>query len=54
MCGPQPPLFKIYMLVVLVNAVELFCLLRRSAIAVDFAILRSYFWYLQVVPKMGP
>ena len=25
-----------------------------SAFAVDFAILRSHFWYRQTVPKMGP
>ena len=45
-----------------------FCLLQRSAFAVDFAILRSHFWYrltvpafllffyqaVHAVPKMGP
>ena len=39
-----------------------FCLNKRScnfcsdgsAFAVDFAILRSHFWYRQTVPKMGP
>ena len=30
-----------------------FCL-DGSAFAVDFAILRSHFWYRQTVPKMGP
>ena len=35
----------------LLNAVVSFCL---SAFAVDFAILRSHFWYRQTVPKMGP
>ena len=35
----------------LLNAVVIFCL---SAFAVDFAILRSHFWYRQTVPKMGP
>ena len=32
----------------------MFCLLHGSAFAVDFAILRSLFWYRQTVPKMGP
>ena len=39
-----------------------FCLNKRSCIfvrtgsafAVDFATLRSHFWYRQTVPKMGP
>ena len=35
-------------------AVVIFCLLHGSAFAVDFAILRSHFWYRQTVPKMGP
>ena len=52
MCGP--PLFQIYMLVAWINAVVIFCLLQGSAFAVDFAILRSHFWYRLTVPKMGP
>ena len=36
------------------NPVVIFCLLQGSAFAVDFAILRSHFWYRQTVPKMGP
>ena len=32
----------------------MFCLLHGSAFAVDFAILRSLFWYRQTIPKMGP
>ena len=32
----------------------MFCLLHGSAFAVDFAILRSLFWYRQTVPNMGP
>ena len=31
-----------------------FCSLHGSAFAVDFAILRSHFWYRQTVPKMRP
>ena len=31
-----------------------FVLWQGSAFAVDFAILRSHFWYRQTVPKMGP
>ena len=30
-----------------------FCLLHGLAFAVDFAILRSHFWYRQTVPKNG-
>ena len=52
MCGP--PLFQIYMLVASINAVAIFCLLQGSAFAVDFAILRSHFWYRLTVSKMGP
>ena len=47
-------LFQLYMLVAKINAVVIFCLLHGPAFAVDFAILRSYFWYRQTVPKMGP
>ena len=49
MCGP--PLFQLYILVAYINAVVIFCLLHGSAFAVDFAILRSHFWYRQTVPK---
>ena len=35
------------------NADVIFCLLRGSAFAVDFAILRSHFWYRKTLPKMG-
>ena len=42
----EPPLF-FYMLF------AYFCS-DGSAFAVDFAILRSRFWYRQTVPKMGP
>ena len=38
----------------LVNAVVIFCSLHGSAFSVDFAILRSHFWYRQTVPKMRP
>ena len=38
----------------LTKRVVIFCLLHGSAFAVDFAILRSHFWYRQTVPKMGP
>ena len=31
-----------------------FVFVQGSAFAVDFAILRSHFWYRQTVPKMGP
>ena len=51
MCGP--PLFQLYKRVAKINAVVIFCLLHRPAFAVDFAILRSHFWYRQTVPKMG-
>ena len=58
LCGlwrPEGQLFQIYMLVALkLNPVVIFCLLQGSAFAVDFAILRSHFWYRQTVPKMGP
>ena len=34
--------------------IVILCLWQGSAFAVDFAILRSHFWYRQTVPKMGP
>ena len=33
------------------NAVVIFCWLHGSVFAVDFAILRSYLWFRQTVPK---
>ena len=36
------------------NVDMVFCFVLGSAHAVDFAILRSHFWYRQTVPKMGP
>ena len=36
------------------KCIVILCLLQGSAFAVDFAILRSHFWYRQTVPKMGP
>ena len=45
------------------NSIYAGCLNKRSSnflfvalvgLAVDFAILRSHFWYRQTVPKMGP
>ena len=50
MCGP--PLFQIDVLFAQANA--LFFCSDGSAFAVDFAILRSHFWYRQTVQKMGP
>ena len=41
------------MLVASIPSVEMFCLLRGSAIAVDFAILLSHVWYRQTVPRIG-
>ena len=46
---------KIYIQIPQIIAIEIFVVCCTGQLmAVDFAILRSHFWYRQTVPKMAP